>query len=262
MDAGRFVLFTGIVLIALLLLLGGAFAMLRSRRRGDEDGTPSQAEEPRTEAGGVMARPGEEGGQPQTGDLSAVSADRPAPSRIDLMNRLSDWQRKLPPDVILLNRDAVSGEWIVEIEGQRYRRLSDIHDDKAATKILSAIEGLKVFAGLASVGPAETASDSSAPIQASPPAGQPAGYVPPRTFGQATYPAPPGSIIAQIETILQREVLLHPETANRHIHMGAAPDGSLLIEIDSSYHKSPNDIPDANLRELVLRAVRTWEKSS
>ncbi len=125
MDAGRFVLFTGIVLIALLLLLGGAFAMLRSRRRGDEDGAPSQAgEEPRTEAGEVMAMPGEEGGQPQAGDLSAVSADRPAPSRIDLMNRLSDWQRKLPPDVILLNRDAASGEWIVEIEGQRYRRLS------------------------------------------------------------------------------------------------------------------------------------------
>ena len=79
--------------------------------------------------------------------------------------------------------------------------------------------------------------------------------------GLASYPAPEGSIIAQIETILQRELTLHPDLLDRSIHMGATSDGSLLIEIDHTFYKSPNDVPDPKVHEVVLRAVRTWEKS-
>ena len=239
MEPGQFLLFSGILLVALLLLLGGAIVTLRSRRRGEASHEDRVAQE----------------------RASAPSAEPAAAPRSDLANRLGDWQRKLPPDAVLLSRDAPTGEWIVELEGQRYRRLSDIHDDRAAAKILSAIEGVKRFAGLT---PAEPAAPASAPPvpSASGPAAAPAATTPRKAgSGLASYPAPEGSIIAQIETLLQRELTLHPDLLDRNIHMGATSDGSLLIEIDHTFYKSPNDVPDPKVREAVLRAVRTWEKS-
>ncbi|HLF25377.1 MAG TPA: hypothetical protein VJG32_03485 [Anaerolineae bacterium] len=243
MDTGQFLLLGGVILIGALLVAGGALAGLRSRRRNEESGDdpfkPAAAETPRIEAAA------------------------PAPPKREPAIRLSEWQRKLPPDVVVLHRDSASGEWVVEIEGQRYRRLSDIHDDKAATKILSAIEGLKVFAGLTATALAEPAPAAAQPTPGQPEsAALPAPPVGPRKLRSATYPAPEGSIISQIETILQRELTLHPEFGNRAIHMGAAPDGGLLIEVDTNFYKSPDDIPDPRVRALVMLAVRTWEKSS
>jgi len=53
-----------------------------------------------------------------------------------------------------------------------------------------------------------------------------------------------------------------PDLAIRSIHMGALPDGSLVVEVDGSFYRTPDEIPDAATREIVLRAVRTWETSS
>ena len=44
--------------------------------------------------------------------------------------------------------------------------------------------------------------------------------------------------------------------------MGALPDGSLVVEVDGGFYRAPDEIPDAAARDLVLRAVRTWESSS
>ena len=251
-DTGQVLLVFGILLLGSLLLMGGAWVTLRSRRQRAEDDTSSS----QTTVGKVVSKlAGEDVASSQPTDLAATSVDKPATTRAELASRLSDWQRKLPPDYVLLNRDAAAGEWIVEVEGQRYRRLSDIHDDRAAAKILAAIEGMKNFAGLTLV------EDSSAPLPPPTQAAPATGPAKPARSGLATYPAPPGSIIAQIEIILQRELALHQDLLDRSIHMGAAPDGSLLIEIDRNFYKSPNDIPELRVREIVLRAVRTWEKS-
>jgi len=245
MELGPFLILGGALLLGALLVVGGVFIGLRSRRQGDQ---PS-ADDP-------LASPASGAPPALPGSLS--------PPRRELAGWLADWQRKLPPDSILLNRDMITGEWVVEVQGQRYRRLGDIHDDNAAAKILSAIEGLKTFTGVtltappAPSAPAEPVSTSSAPLAATPLAtGQP-----PRGFRQATYPAPAGSIIAQIETILQRELEQHPDLSDRSIHMGARPDGSLLIEVDRNLYRSPDEIADSRVREVVMLAVRTWEKSS
>jgi hypothetical protein len=243
MELGPFLILGGALLLGALLVVGGILIGLRSRRQGDQP----PADDP--------LAPQTAGAQPaQSAGLSQPRREPPA--------WLADWQRKLPPDSILLNRDAANGEWVVEVQGQRYRRLSDIHDDNAAAKILGAIEGLKTFAGLASTAP--PAPTESGPIPpASPAAAAPSPIESsPRGFRQATYPAPAGSIIAQIETILQRELEQHPDLSDRSIHMGARPDGSLLIEVDRNLYRSPDEIADARVREVVMLAVRTWEKSS
>jgi hypothetical protein len=243
MELGPFLLLGGALLLGALLVVGGVFIGLRSRRQGDQ---PS-ANDPFA---------------PQTTEAPpAQSASLSLPRR-EPASWLADWQRKLPPDSILLSRDAASGEWVVEVQGQRYRRLGDIHDDNAAAKILSAIEGLRTFAGVTLTAPSAPAEPM--PASSAPPAVEalPATVSPPRGFHQATYPAPAGSIIAQIETILQRELEQHPDLSDRSIHMGARPDGSLLIEVDRNLYRSPDEIADARVREVVMLAVRTWEKSS
>jgi hypothetical protein len=224
------------------LVAGGALIGLRSRRQAaDKPADPLPPAEAPDAAPAVEASP-----------------KREAPTW------LSSWQRKLPPDVILLSRDAATGAWVVELEGQRYRRLAEVHDDRAASKILGALEGMEAFAGITQMLPAEPAPPP-APAQ---PAPVQAGPLPPvlgaelRPARQASYPAPAGSIIAQIETMLQRELALRPEFGERAIHMGALPDGSLVIEVDFNFYKSPNDIPDSRVRDVVMAAVRMWEKSS
>ncbi|HKZ85615.1 MAG TPA: hypothetical protein VJ793_18410 [Anaerolineae bacterium] len=231
MEPEQLILIVGALLIGALLVLGGILAGLRGRRRSKSD----------------------------HGRLPAAASGQ-APKR-EPPYRMNEWPRKLPPDVVLLARDAATGEWVVEIEGQRYRRLGDVHDDKAAAKIVSAIDGLKAFAGLAS----KASPESTAPQRISvvsdpgPPVPPPTG---PRRPKQATYSAPEGSIIAQIEQILQLELGRRPDLAIRSIHMGALPDGSLVVEVDGSFYRTPDEIPDAATREIVLRAVRTWETSS
>lgn len=236
MEGTQFLLLGVILLAALLLLTGGAFLSLRARRQtGDTAGPLKPAAD-------------------STGAPSAANAGQP---KREPPAWMLEWQKKLPPDSILVSRDPATGDWIVEMEGQRYRQLSDIHDNRAATKILNAIEGLKLFAGIA---PSD-ARPPAAQAPAAPTAAQP-GPAASRGSRQATYPAPAGSIIAQIETILQRELALRPDLAERTIHMGARPDGSLLIEVDHNFYKSPDEIPDPRVREIVMLAVRTWEKSS
>ena len=53
----------------------------------------------------------------------------------------------MPPDAILVLRDPASSEWVVEVNGMRYNSLKDIHDDRAASKVLEALSGLQRFAG-------------------------------------------------------------------------------------------------------------------
>ena len=238
-------------MLGALLVVGGVLIGIRSRRQGASgSGAP------------VAPAPGRE-------------------PRIGMRGWLSELQRKLPPDVILLSRDASTGEWLVELEGQRYRRLADIHDDRAATKILSAIEGLRVFAGIAAAPPSQPAQPTPTHPSASPSTSLRAGLPTPSGRGlrragpepappagpvltasqPATYPAPEGSIIAQIEAILQRELERRPDLNGRTIHMGTTPDGSLLIEVDRDFYRSPDTIPDPRVRDVVMSAVRAWEKS-
>ena len=241
MEPEQLIAIVGALLIGSLLVLGGILVGLRSRRRTTDPRHSPDPLLPSADAG--------------------LEPMRTQPSR------LSDWQRKWPPDVIVLARDAASGAWVVEMEGQRYRRLGDVHDDKAATKIASALEGLKAFAGLAPDSlhggvAAQESPESTAPQRLSEPGSSlppPAG---PRRPKQATYPAPEGSIIAQIERILQLELGQRPDLAERAINMGALPDGSLVVEVDGGFYRAPDEIPDAAARDLVLRAVRTWESSS
>ena len=76
------------------------------------------------------------------------------------------------------------------------------------------------------------------------------------------YPAPPNSILAQIETILQRNLVRYPELAHRRIHVGAASDGSLLIEVDRQFYHHADEIAELQVRDLIKAAIHEWERTA
>jgi hypothetical protein len=175
----------------------------------------------------------------------------------------------LPADAILVLRDPASGEWLVEVNGMRYTNLKDIHDDRAASKVLEALSGLQRFAGTipiikpdlkATPAPAvPAASTQTARIE--PPVAQ---AMTQRTApsSAALRPAPPNSILDQIEKILQHNLMRYPEFADRKIHVGAADDGTLLIEVDRQFYQHADEVPDPVVRGVLKAAIQEWERSA
>jgi hypothetical protein len=243
MPVERFIPIVSIIGIALLLVLIGVVLALRQRSKG-----PAPHE--------------------------AVTDDRPAP---DWVKNIAGSAGKtltrtggpnLPADAVVVSRDSASGEWGVSINGMQYTALKDIHDDRAASKVLEALSGLQKFAGIAPV----VKPDLKPKLVILPTPSVPAPGIDP-TVAQALaqsgpaptmplYPAPPNSILAQIETILQRNLIRYPELADRKIHIGAAPDGSLLIEIDRQFYHHADEIAELQVRDLIKAAIHEWERTA
>jgi len=175
----------------------------------------------------------------------------------------------VPADAILVLRDPASDEWSVEVNGMRYRSLKDIHDDRAAGKVLEALSGLQRFAGTIPIvkpelkaPPGGVASTPAAPATNIEPSVALAMKSGSATVSAALYPAPPNSILDQIEKILQHNLMRYPEFAERKIHVGAASDGSLLIEVDRQFYQHADEVPDPTIRGVIKASIQEWERSA
>ena len=243
-TADQFFIVGGIIVLALILLAIGVVSALRSR-------TPNPAAH------------------------KPVASDQSAP---EWLKGLADTAGKtiarapgaaaLPTDALLIMRDPAAGNWLVEINSMRYASLKDIHDDRAASKVLEALAGLQEFAGIKPMASASPIAPAPAPIGALTPAQKPSVEPAIAAVLQAggpvsspTYPAPPNSILDQIEKVLQRNLLKYPEMSGRKIHIGAAPDGGLLIEIDRQFYHAVNDVPEENVRNIIHASIQEWERT-
>jgi hypothetical protein len=157
----------------------------------------------------------------------------------------------------------------VEVNGMRYNSLKDIHDDRAANKVLEALGGLQRFAGTIPI----IKSELKAPLGVVPitPASPAPGIEPSvaqamkagsAVTSAALRPAPPNSILDQIEKILQHNLMRYPEFTDRKIHVGAADDGSLLIEIDRQFYQHADEVPDLIIRGVIKASIQEWERST
>ncbi len=244
MTFERFIPIVAVIGIAMLLVLIGVILALRQRSKG-----PAAHE--------------------------AVASDKPAPEWVKglagtagkALTRTS--AANVPADAILVLRDPASSDWLVEVNGMQYRTLKEIHDDRAASKVLEALSGLQRFAGTipivkAELKPPPTGSAASLPVV-------PAKDIEPsvvQAMKQGTvvsipmYPAPPNSILDQIEKILQHNLMRYPEFAERKIHVGAASDGSLLIEVDRQFYQHADEVPDPTIRGVIQASIQEWERSA
>jgi hypothetical protein len=245
MTVERFIPIVAIIGIAMLLVLIGVILALRQRAKGPE------AHE-------------------------AVASDKPAPEWVKGIAGTAgkaltrSTSSNVPVDAIVVLREPESGEWVVEVNGLRYNNLKDIHDDRAASKVLEALSGLQRFAGTIPIVKSElraplTSSAASTPVA-------PVAIIEPSVaqaltqssagVSTAMRPAPPNSILDQIEKILQHNLMRYPEFADRKIHVGAAPDGSLLIEVDRKFYQHADEVPDLIVRGVIKASIQEWERSA
>jgi hypothetical protein len=244
MTYERFIPIVAIIGLALLLVLIGLVLALRQRSKG-----PAAHQ--------------------------AAASDKPAPEWVKglagtagkALTRTS--AANLPADAILVLRDPASSEWLVEVNGMQYRSLKEIHDDHAAGKVLEALSGLQHFAGTIPIVGPELKPALPGSVTSSPAA--PAREIEPSvnqamkqggTVSSPLYPAPPNSILDQIEKILQHNLMRYPEFAERKIHVGAAGDGSLLIEVDRQFYQHADEVPDLTVRGVIKASIQEWERST
>ncbi len=76
-------------------------------------------------------------------------------------------------------------------------------------------------------------------------------------------PEPPEAmgIAGQIEQVLQRQLASRTDMLARGLHVSAAPDGSLRVEVDSQFYNGIDETPDPAVREVLRAAVKAWEAS-
>jgi hypothetical protein len=245
MTIERFIPIVAVIGIALVLLLIGIVLALRPRSKGSKAHQPAASDKPAPEwMKGLAGTTGK------------------AVARTNSAN--------VPADAIIVLRHPTSGEWLVEVNGMQYNSLKDIHDDRAANKVLDALSGLQRFAGTIPI----IKSELKAPLPSNTPAAAPAPVVriePPvaqalsqgdKPQSKALRPAPPNSILDQIEKILQHNLMRYPEFADRKIHVGAAEDGSLLIEVDRQFYHHADEVPDPVIRGVIKSSIQEWERAA
>lgn len=253
MEFERFIVFAVILFVALFAILIGVVVAMRGRRVSKEKSP-------------IDSKPAPEWVKNLAGAAGKTLA------------RTDSLAPNAPADALIVARDPASNEWVVEFNGTRYNSLKDIHDNQAARKVLEALGGIQRFAGAIPITtsvptpvPSPDLLKPSEPPAVKPvlPVGSPLEPVVAAALGQGDktpshpkYPAPPNSILDQIEKVLQRNLLREPALATRKIHMGAAPDGSLLIEVDWNTYKSADEVPEADVRNLIKSSIQEWERTA
>jgi hypothetical protein len=198
----------------------------------------------------------------------------------------------VPGDVLLLQvwRDR-EGFLVVEVEGQRYRRLFDIRDGEVGQRVWDIINRLLAFSkGRESRVPLPPApqvlqdhAPTSAPVVGDISAGrsraffdqlqQPDVPAPARKTRITTDPVPFISrdtaqealislnLAAEIDQLLQIHVRASPEFSRRLIRVESAPDGTLRFRIDEGRYSGIDEIPDPQVLALIKATIAEWESN-
>jgi hypothetical protein len=201
-----------------------------------------------------------------------------------------------PGDVLLMQvwQDR-AGYLVVEIEGQRYRRLFDVRNGVIGRRVLEIISRLVAFskgqesrvAASPALQPARDVAQATAPSTAiaAPLADvvveeqaqafveklQQEPEVKPRALHISTDPVPfrrrgPAqeahitlNLAGEIDQMLQIRVKASPEFSQRYIRVANAPDGGLRFDVDGARYSGLDEIPDSQVQALIRAAISDWE---
>jgi hypothetical protein len=194
-----------------------------------------------------------------------------------------------PGDILLMrvwqDRD---GYLVVEVEGQRYRRLFDIRDRKIGPQVLETINRLVAFSkgqesrvappppskkpvpspAIASPLPDAIAEEQSQAFleqlqqQAEAKPQKPRISMDPMPFRRRSEVKErliTLNLADEIDQLLQVRVRASPEFSQRYIHVANAPDGGLRFEVDGVHYGGLEEIPDPQVQALIREAIAEWE---
>jgi hypothetical protein len=190
-----------------------------------------------------------------------------------------------PREVLRVLRDAATEELFVEVAGQRYSRMADIHQGSVREGFRSTLRDLEAFAGGAPTVPPVVVKPvpQPEPVPVTPSltnigtAKQAATATTPGTgpllapsmnpFKQmlvlrdlAKVQLPPVKTIAeQIDEIVQEKLADSP-LAQRGVKVHIGPKGNALFRADGQDYEAVDELPDDEIRGLIRAAVAEWEK--
>ncbi len=192
-------------------------------------------------------------------------------------------------EVMRVLRVGALGELVVEVKGERYRKLVEIRDGTVGRRILLAIQELNEFAGSHAQRPLPEMQriDSSGAQGAEPTAAQQAFLAqlqepkvdeepePPKS-GLVDYwrrglsrsrrqeaakvaEQEPKSFIDELEEMLQLRLAGRAEMDSRSVHFKSTPTVELRIEVDGGHYESIDDVPYPDVKSLLKATIRAWE---
>jgi hypothetical protein len=194
-------------------------------------------------------------------------------------------------EVMQVIRVPPSGKLVVQINGQRYDKLSEITSSTLKQRLITAIGELIVFvdgydvlvdAGVAPP-PVASSSESSQPSsikarRAAFEASQTQNLsnnlssresivAPTEPIIAGTSTAEPADqsleldIVGQIDILLQKYVAADPSLAGRSIHLAQDPNGGLQIRVDNQVYSDPGEVNENSIRLAIKGALEEWNSS-
>jgi hypothetical protein len=173
------------------------------------------------------------------------------------------------------------GFLVVELDGQRYRRLFDIRDGEVGRRVMAIINRLVAFSkGQESRATSEPVPDSRAPVQTEATVRsqsrvyleqlqQPeveskkplitADPVPFRRRSDAQNLHITLNLAKEIDELVQIRIRALPEFSQRYIHVVNAVDGGLGFQVDGVRYGEIDAIPDPQVQTLIRTAISDWE---
>jgi len=294
-EAMPFLVMLGVVMLALILLLLGLLALGRSRKAHEPvgamlDASPST---PASEAAALSASPFEPirifldpGGAATVeiegrrfGQMGDIGDERLTQRALAALGALQRFSGITPPAQTLALHDELraghtqaDGELVIEFQGQRFRRLTDVREAETGRRLLAMLSELVTFSQGQVVPSIKTAepeplSEGQFLEQLVAPPSEPAPIRIPSLVeslrAPARKPGPmPVGIAGQVEQVLQQQLADNPAWLGRSIHIVTSRDGSLNIKVEGQLLHWPDGVSEPAVREAVQKAIRMWEASA
>ncbi len=227
-------LLMGIVLIGVGIALALiAYAVMLNRREGEEPpmADVQESEEPAMEEPLEPSLLPPAAAAPPVAAPSAPPVAAPPPTAPIQPPAGVAYRRLLP--VAALFREDVTGDLVIQVGDHIYRRPEELHRSPDASRVESASADLARWLARGALTP------------------KPAGAA------REDAPAKPGSMIEQINKILE-DKLASTSSATRGIRLAEGPGGVVRVFIGVVSY-ALDDVPDADVRQLIRQAVAEWE---
>ena len=181
-------------------------------------------------------------------------------------------------EVLRVLRESPVGSLLVEIDGQRYRTVNEIKDQKHGLDLIDAVMDLQKFLGLDIVA-SLSAEEGVAPSALAPGAGRPAAEPEPlqrpslnpirqmmvlrdrelKKSREKREAGPhPASIVEEIETILVKRLAGSP-FEGRSIHMRPGLHGGAHIDVDGRAYEAIDEVADQEVKQFLRSVIAEWE---
>jgi hypothetical protein len=232
-----------LVLAFLSLLASGTFAYLAYRvwrRKESDEEKESPAPEGESEPPALPQAEAAPISRPTQQERPSAAASAPAPAPLPAVpvaaQLPSAHERAIP--VATLLRDELTGSLIIRVGDREYRNAADLMASNDRQRIEYTAADLNRW-----LGTDRTSSVRPAPAE---------------TPTKRAAPPRPASMVEQINAILEKRLQERPELS-RGIRLAEGPGGAIKVYVGIDSYNGIDDVPGAEIRELIREAVAEWE---